>query len=164
MRRWAKSTHELPYVPKIITESGRQALAIIIPGSESRPHFAGLSYIRNGSESIEASEEQFSRLIAQRNSKVTRILEWIGKPITLGSTATERRRTPANKKWHLNLQDFLVVSCDQFYLTVLIPYPYPIAHFAFPSCFPFRSRGPSNTRSNKRKAKPQTEAHRKRGL
>ena len=52
------------YVPKIIRgENGLQALAVIIPGSELRPHFAGLSYVRRGSESIEASEEQFAELI-----------------------------------------------------------------------------------------------------
>src|SRR5712691_1218106 len=57
------------YVPKVVTENGRQALAVIIPGSELRPHFAGLSYVRRGSESIEASEQQFAELIAQRDSK-----------------------------------------------------------------------------------------------
>jgi predicted HTH transcriptional regulator len=40
----------IAYVPKIITENGQQALAVIIPGSELRPHFSGLSYVRRGSE------------------------------------------------------------------------------------------------------------------
>lgn len=64
------------YVPKIITENGRQALAVVIPGSDLRPHFAGLSYVRRGSESVSASEEQFAELIAQRNSKAREILLW----------------------------------------------------------------------------------------
>jgi predicted HTH transcriptional regulator len=62
----------IAYVPKIVTENGRQALAIIIPGSESKPHFAGLSYIRKGSETFEASGEQFDELLEERQSK-TRI-------------------------------------------------------------------------------------------
>src|SRR5713101_2674622 len=62
----------IAYVPKIISENGKQALAVIIPGSELRPHFAGLAYVRRGSESIEASEEQFAELIAQRDSKAAR--------------------------------------------------------------------------------------------
>jgi hypothetical protein len=61
----------MPYVTKIINDEGRQALAVIIPGSESRPHFAGLSYVRRGSENVPASEEQFSELIAQRSSQVS---------------------------------------------------------------------------------------------
>lgn len=71
------------YVPKIFAVNGHQALAVVIPGSASRPHFAGLAFIRRGSESIEASEEQFSSLIAQRNSKTAHILGWKGKEVTL---------------------------------------------------------------------------------
>jgi predicted HTH transcriptional regulator len=38
----------IAYVPKIIGDNGRQVLAVVIPGSELRPHFAGLSYVRRG--------------------------------------------------------------------------------------------------------------------
>jgi predicted HTH transcriptional regulator len=73
----------ISYVRKIVSENGRQALAVIIPGSELRPHFAGLSYVRRGSESIEASEEQFAELIAQRDSKAAHILHWKDKQVTV---------------------------------------------------------------------------------
>ena len=53
----------IPYVPKIISVEGLQVLAVIVPGSQLRPHFAGPSYVRRGSESIVASEEHFSELI-----------------------------------------------------------------------------------------------------
>jgi hypothetical protein len=71
------------YVPKIVTENGLQALAVIIPGSELRPHFAGLSYVRRGSETFEASEEQFAELVAQRLSKTRILSQWLGKDITV---------------------------------------------------------------------------------
>jgi hypothetical protein len=58
-------------------------LAVIIPGSELRPNFAGLSYVRRGSQSDPASEEQFAELIAQRNSKTARILAWKDKVISV---------------------------------------------------------------------------------
>jgi hypothetical protein len=64
-------------------EKERHALAVIIPGSESRPHFAGLSYVRSGSESVEASEQQFMEFIAQRNSKAARILLWKHRKVTV---------------------------------------------------------------------------------
>jgi predicted HTH transcriptional regulator len=73
----------IAYVPKIISENGRQALAVIIPGSESRPHFAGLSYVRKGSETVEAAEEQFSELIAQRESKTRTLFQWVNKIVTV---------------------------------------------------------------------------------
>jgi hypothetical protein len=105
----------IQYVTKIITENGRQALAVIIPGSELRPHFAGLAYIRRGSESLEASDEQYEELIAQRNSKTARILAWKDKKITVVD------RTP----WKVGVGEnewadgTVVVNCDQFYVTLL---------------------------------------------
>jgi len=45
----------IAYVPKIVNDNGRQALAVVIPGSELRPHFAGLAYVRLGSETRNAS-------------------------------------------------------------------------------------------------------------
>ena len=42
------SDPRVPHVPKIISENGQHALAVIVPGSELRPHFAGLSYVRRG--------------------------------------------------------------------------------------------------------------------
>ena len=58
------------YLPKIVMdETGQQCLAVLVPGSAERPHFTGKSYVRVGSESMEASESQFVELITQRQSK-----------------------------------------------------------------------------------------------
>ena len=61
--------------------SGGSCLAVIIPGSENRPHFAGQSYVRVGTETKAASESQFDTLIAQRDSKARKILEYAGKSV-----------------------------------------------------------------------------------
>jgi hypothetical protein len=95
----------IAYVPKVISDDGRQALAVVIPGSESRPHFAGLSYVRRGSESIESSEEQFSELIAQRNSKTALLLQSKGKNVTGDSEIPWPTST-------------VLVACNQFYVTL----------------------------------------------
>jgi hypothetical protein len=106
------------YVPKIISDGGRQALAIIIPGSEFRPHFGGLAYVRTGSESREASEEQFAELIARRNSKAARILEWKGKEITVVQLAQSRPGFGLVRKgWQPNVK-ISVANCDQFCVTL----------------------------------------------
>lgn len=106
----------IAYVPKIISRNGQQALAVIIPGSELRLHFAGLSYVRRGSESVQASEQQFAELIAQRNSKAARILSWKGKNVTVINRS----------QWHPGVgslesiwpENTVVVSCDQFCVTL----------------------------------------------
>jgi hypothetical protein len=73
----------LYFLPKIIRdEQGRELLAVIVPGSPQRPHFAGKAYIRVGPETIEASDDQFENLIAQRSSKIYEILKWKGKTVT----------------------------------------------------------------------------------
>ena len=103
----------ISYVPKIINENGRQALAVIIPGSELRPHFAGPSYVRRGSQTDEASEEQFAELIAQRNSKAAHILRWKNNQVTvvnLHSTAHGIHETV----WS---EPTIVKDCNQFYVT-----------------------------------------------
>ena len=73
-----------PIEPQLLVrkdESGKEFLAVIVRGSPNRPHFAGPSYIRDGSQTREASEPQFEQLIAERNSKVRYISKWKGKQI-----------------------------------------------------------------------------------
>lgn len=107
----------IAYVPKIISENGRQALAVIIPGSELRPHFAGLSYVRRGSESIEAAEEQFAELVAQRSSKTARILAWKNKHITAINRNLVQGGQRYESRW---AEQTWVVYCDQFYVTLQV--------------------------------------------
>ena len=73
-------------MPRVFTHNGKSCIAVTVLGSEARPHFAGKSYVRDGTQTKEASEEQFSLLIAQRNSKVRTILEHKGKQIILAIT------------------------------------------------------------------------------
>jgi hypothetical protein len=70
-------------ISRVVEKDGREALAVIVPSSTHKPHFAGPSFIRRFSETIEASEQQLSELIARRNSKVSRILDYKGKYVTV---------------------------------------------------------------------------------
>jgi Putative DNA-binding domain len=105
------------YLPKVLEQAGRQFLAVIIPGSENRPHFAGQAYVRDGSKSVAASARQFETLVAERSSKVREISRWKGKKVTfhrsmmkdlgavhvLGTTGGRLAGT--------------IVDCNQFYVT-----------------------------------------------
>jgi hypothetical protein len=109
-RHMEKVYPRIAYVPKIVTDNGRQALAIVIPGSELRPQFAGLSYVRRGSESLESSEEQFSELIAQRNHKTALLLQSKGKGVTVFI-----RTGDSEIPWPTST---VLVGCNQFYVTL----------------------------------------------
>ncbi len=109
-----KTYPRIPCFQKILEDNKRQALAVIILGSESRPHFAGPSFIRTGSETLEASEQQFNELIAARNSKVARILAFKGTVVSV----TNVHRT-ANHVSESNWGETVTIYyCDQFYVTL----------------------------------------------
>ncbi len=96
--------------PKALREGDAECLAVIIPGSKNRPHFAGRSYVRVGAETKEASEEQFAALIAERNAKVYEIRQWIGKTVDVAyhkGLAAHRTTVP---------RFGVVVDVSQFYV------------------------------------------------
>ena len=100
----------IPTFSKVLRHEGKEFLAVIIPGSLERPHFAGRSYVRVGSETRDASEEQFKELITQRTSKTRYILEWKDKEITVVFYKPGGIVTPP-KKW-------TVTGCGQFFVTL----------------------------------------------
>jgi hypothetical protein len=99
------------YETKILNVGRRYVLAVIVPGSPTRPHFAGPAYIRDGSKTVNASKEQFDQLIAQRNGKAYKILEWKGKAVSYGNI----RRGEAHPSSYGHGS---VVDCNQFYVTL----------------------------------------------
>jgi predicted HTH transcriptional regulator len=99
------------YETKILDVGGKDVLAVIVPGSPTRPHFAGQAFVRDGSKTINASKEQFDQVIAQRNSKVYKILEWKGKLVKFGFVG-RGQFSPSG------YQQGAVLDCNQFYVTL----------------------------------------------
>ena len=64
---------------------GKTVLAVGIPSSRSKPHFAGAAFVRRGSKSIVASAELYEELILSRIDKCRQILGWRGQVITVMS-------------------------------------------------------------------------------
>jgi len=97
-----------PHIVPLHLPTG-SCLAVVIPGSEERPHFAGKSYVREGPQTKEASEQQFEKLIAERQSIVRELLRWRGKPVTVRvRTVRGLDRGPYERR---------VLDCNQFYVT-----------------------------------------------
>jgi hypothetical protein len=112
------------YLTRILKYGGKQFLAVLIPGSECRPHFAGKAFVRDGSQTVTASAEQFARLIAERNNKSYEILKWRGKKATLalykGLVLLGRRPDFA--------AEIIIIDCNQFYVTYSVsPNETPLA-------------------------------------
>ncbi|MGO9011344.1 MAG: helix-turn-helix domain-containing protein [Bryobacteraceae bacterium] len=104
------------YLTRLLDDGGKQCLAVIIPGSADRPHFAGPSYVRFGSETKVASESQFDSLIAERHSKPYEILKWKGKQITVAYMNTGHKAVVMGA---IDTTDLLIVTeCNPFYITL----------------------------------------------
>lgn len=98
-------------------KDGKDFVVVIVFGSPDKPHFAGKSYIRDGTQSPEASEQQFKELIAKRNSKVTHILEWKEKQITVETlNIEETARRTSNRVARTETK--IIRECNQFYATL----------------------------------------------
>ena len=93
----------------------RFCLAVIVPGSADRPHFAGHSYVRIAGQTKDASEAEFAELIAQRNSKARKLLDYKGKPVTLDILHMKGSHMPtwATSQWK-------VADCNQFFVTLRV--------------------------------------------
>jgi hypothetical protein len=89
-------------------------LAVVIPGSEARPHFAGKSYVRDGPQTKEASESQFDRLIAERQSKVRELLRWKGKTITFETIRGRGSHMGPTRAYSCPT----LAECDQFCVAI----------------------------------------------
>lgn len=106
------------YLPKIITEGNKQALAVIVPGSELRPNFSGAAYVRSGSETFEASDAQLDKLIAMRSSKVYRLLQYLGKEVTVINHSMLGNGTFMVGGWSVIPT---IADCNEFWVTLHVP-------------------------------------------
>jgi Putative DNA-binding domain len=106
------------YLPRVLRHNGKQFLAVIVPGSENRPHFAGPAFIREGSKSIQSSSKQFEILVAERNSKVREIRSWKGKLVTFQRSATKELTSVHVLGTIDGKMAGVVIECNQFYVTV----------------------------------------------
>jgi hypothetical protein len=98
--------------------AGKEVLAVEILPDLNLPHFSGQAYVRQGTKSVEASEELFKELLATRNSKAGFILKWKGKIITV---TTKHKKlgdpTPLDPRDYLSeTRNCEVVECTPFFV------------------------------------------------
>jgi Putative DNA-binding domain len=103
---------------RVLEHDGKQFLAVIVPGSEERPHFAGPAYVREGSKTVASSAEQFDVLVAERNSKVREILKWRNKVVTVRTSTKNMRVAYVLGTTAGGALAGTVIDCNQFYLTL----------------------------------------------
>ncbi len=73
----------IKFSSEVLKPEGGPVVAVVIPASSNKPHFAGPAYVRRGSESVAASEEAFDELVHSRNSKSAAVLKLRGQVISV---------------------------------------------------------------------------------
>lgn len=106
--------------PTAFAENGANIVAVVVEASPARPHFAGHSYTRIGSETKKASPQALDEMIAARNEKARRILRdknqlvttvWRNPERNHMRTATESRLAALILSAHSE-KECRVESCD----------------------------------------------------
>lgn len=117
---------------RILEKDSKKFLAVLVPGSPDRPHFAGPSFIRDGSKSIPASESQFKTLLAQRDSKAYEILKWKDKDITVTMVPKQVLLDGSTLPQHNRIWKGRVVDCNLFWVSVEITHAHGTHNLAIP--------------------------------
>ena len=73
----------IEYQAHVLQVDGKAVVAVEIPESTRKPHFAGAAYLRRGSENVPASEQEYERLIASRNTVAGALARAIGQVWTV---------------------------------------------------------------------------------
>ena len=68
---------------EVVSIESMSVIAVEVPPSALRPHFAGPAYVRINSESVNASQSIYDELLLSRDDKRRTLLEWRGKLCTM---------------------------------------------------------------------------------
>ena len=104
----------IPYYPRVFLIGSQQVLAIIIPGSELRPHFTQRPHVRVGQQTREATDQQFEQMIAARSTKAAYIISRQGKLFDVHFLRRPSQPGRISEIWtSCNL-----IECNQFFLVI----------------------------------------------
>jgi hypothetical protein len=112
---WAASCFPpVNVIPVALSVEGKNILAVVVPGSPARPHFAKAAYVRKGARNEVASQQEIDEWIAYRSSKVRFILEKKGEIVTL--RVLNQIRIPAI--FSPPGGDYKVIDCNSLWVTL----------------------------------------------
>ncbi len=99
---------------------GKTVVAVIIPHSTQRPHFAGHAFRRLGAQNVKSDETAYADFITARSSVGAKILELRGKTVrirTLGKKLGNPHPLPGG---YSEAPECLIEDCDAHVVTLTI--------------------------------------------
>lgn len=107
----------IKYQSEVIEIEEKNVLAVIVPESKNRPHFAGPAYVRVGSETEIASEEMFNELILSRNDKCREIIRHKSSNCTVEAIGRRLLNRRAVGSGHVESTECRIEDCNAHYVT-----------------------------------------------
>lgn len=119
------TSYDLHALPAGVDQE-KWVIAVEVHASKDRPHFAGLPYVRKGSETVPASRDLFDDLIASRNDKARAILRSKRSMVTV-ELFDRKLESPARLPgYHVPRMECFLVGCDAFAAT--LEYDHSVHH------------------------------------
>ena len=78
-----KAFPAIEYQVQLAQRDEKDLLFVIVAYQRQKPYFTGQCYLRQGSESVQASKKMHDELIARHHSKTARIMDFVGKKISV---------------------------------------------------------------------------------
>jgi len=112
---------KVTFQTRLMKKENTDYLAVLVPFSKDKPHFSGSAYVRKGSETVVASGEMFEELIYSRISKVSQILKWRDKIITVEAIGKMLGNTkPLGDPRYRESADCIVIECNPNFIRLKI--------------------------------------------
>lgn len=106
---------------EVLTVAGKVVVAAQVTSSSERPHFAGGAFVRRGSESVAATEQEYEQLIASRHSLVRELQDWIGKTITVTEVKKRLGEYAYIPGDHVATDEYQVAAVTPHFIRLLLP-------------------------------------------
>ena len=104
---------EINFESQVVERDGLPVLAVVFGHSTRRPHFAGQAYIRAGSSSERASQQQYEAIISEHFMPVRKVREYLNQIVRV-RWINKRPGEFIYTAGYVGGADCRVIACDQF--------------------------------------------------
>jgi hypothetical protein len=116
------------YQTEVYERDGRRCVRVDIKYNAQAPHFGGPAWVRQGSQTIKATETLYQQMIDQRQSKVRVLMQWLNKEITVEGTEHPRAVAPGgnvpmfDQEWSVGVHQANLVFVNGHWGYLQCPY------------------------------------------
>jgi hypothetical protein len=114
------------YRTEVYERDGKQCVCVIIKHNGQAPHFGGAAWVRQGSQTVRATEDLYQQMVDQRQSKVQVLMLWLNAVVTIEGTQRAQAVSPGgtiesiamfNQEWSVGEHQATLVVVNGHWVT-----------------------------------------------